>query len=191
MKTITLGFFKSVLTDEEFDIVWDILCEYHDPDGVFTVDHLQRDYVDTESIVLTLRRRIGNYDKKLVDSILYKLSTNFCDCYSAFEKGTSTDYFYENLEVDDEDEYIEEHTLTKPLKFALLDDELLSQELVRLISKEYTEDELIDMFSVFETEEVTISSNDFEKLLEDLEDSNLKEKVNKIDCDYFLVPWEF
>ena len=39
MKTLTLGFFNNVLTKEEAEIAFQILCDYVDPDGVIYINH--------------------------------------------------------------------------------------------------------------------------------------------------------
>lgn len=190
MKTITVGFFKSILTDEEFEVIWQILCEDIDPDGFFNIDHLGRDVVGTKSLIRSIERDLQNdYDKDILKSIVDKLKGNFCDYYSAFNEGTPTEYFYENFEDEDEQEYIIKHTLTKPLKFVLLDEED-SNSVQGLLEEEYSEEELDDMFSALESEERVISPNKLKKLLKKNDMDSLKEKIDNVECDYFLVEWD-
>ena len=193
MKTITVGFFKSVLTDEEFDLVWEILCEWVDPDGFFNIDHLGRDVVVTEYLINSIEEGFRvDYDKDLLKSIVKKLKDNPCDYYSAFEKGNLTDYFYENLadEYDDEDEYIEMHKIEEPLTFVLLDEED-SKVVQELMEGEYSEEELDDMYSALESEERVISPSKLRELLKKSDDTDsTKEKIDNVECDYFLVEWE-
>lgn len=190
MKTITVGFFKSVLTYEEFDIVWEILCEHVDPEGFFTVEHIVRDFVDTDYLIKTIERDLQNeYDKDLLKSIVKKLKENYHEFYCAFNEGRPTEFFYDNLEDEDENDYIQQNRIEEPLIFVFLDEED-SRVVQELMEEEYSEEELDDMFSCLESEERVISPNKLRKLLKKSDDTDsIKEKIDDVNCDYFLVEW--
>lgn len=200
MKTITLGFFNNVLTNEEAEVAFQILCDYVDPDGVIYINHLYRDFVETKYFVKMLKDAdvIKDYGKDILDSIDKKLQDNMCDCYSAFEKGTPTDYL-ESGEYDiDVDEYVERNTITKKsLKFVVLESVLDVKDYLKLkqilkdhFGEDYLEEETAAWGFDEDDDRFVFSQKEIIDVLKEHEDEDterISQEVEGLISDYVLV----
>lgn len=200
MKTLTLGFFNNVLTKEEGEVAFQILCDYVDPDGVIYINHLYRDFVETKYFVKMLKDAdvINDYGKDILDSIDKKLKDNMCDYYSAFEKGNPTDYL-ESGEYDiDVDEFVEKNTITKKsLKFVVLESVLeitdylkLKQILKDHFGEDYLEDETAAWGFDEDDDRFVFSQKEIIDVLKEHEDEDterISQEVEDLICDYVLV----
>lgn len=200
MKTLTLGFFNNVLTNEEAEVAFQILCDYVDPDGVIYINHLYRDFVETKYFVKMLKDAdvINDYGKDILDSIDKKIKDNMCDCYSAFEKGNPTDYL-ESREYDiDVDGFVEKNTITKKsLKFVVLESVLEVKDYLKLkqilkdhFGEDYLEEETAAWGFDYDDDRFVFSQKEIKDVLKEHEDEDterISQEVEDLICDYVLV----
>lgn len=200
MKTLTLGFFNNVLTQEEGDVAFQILCDYVDPDGIIYINHLSRDFVETKYFVKMLKDAdvIHDFGKDILDSIDKKIKENMCDCYTAFEQGQPTDYL-ESGEYDiDVDEFVEKNTITKKsLKFVVLESVLeitdylkLKQILKDHFGEDYLEDETAAWGFDEDDDRFVFSQKEIIDVLKEHEDEDterISQEVEGLISDYILV----
>lgn len=200
MKTLTLGFFNNVLTQEEGEVAFQILCDYVDPDGVIYINHLYRDFVETKYFVKMLKDQDvrNDFDNDILNSISKKIKDTMCDYYSAFEKGQPTEYL-ESGEYDvDVDEFIERNTITKKsLKFVVLESVLeitdylkLKQILKDHFGEDYLEDETAALGFDDEDDRFVFSQKEIIEVLKEYQDEDterISQEVEDLICDYVLV----
>lgn len=196
MKTLTLGFFNNVLTQEEGDVAFQILCDYVDPDGIIYINHLSRDFVETKYFVKMLKDAavINDFGKDILDSIDKKIKENMCDCYTAFEQGQPTDYL-ESGEYDiDVDEFIEKNTITKKsLKFVVLQSILSENDYQKLLDilknhfgEDYLEEETVAIeFDYDKSERFVFSQKEIIEVLKEYQDEDtdrISQEVEDLIC---------
>lgn len=111
METLSIGFFKSILTEDELDVATSICCEFVDPEGGFTIDTVYREFIDTSYFIKCIEdpenRMNEFYDRNLLDSIAKKLRDNYCDLYTIFSEGRTEKIVFgiiddlESIEIED------------------------------------------------------------------------------------------
>ena len=200
MKTLTLGFFNNVLTKEEGEVAFQILCDYVDPDGVIYINHLYRDFVETKYFVKMLKDAdvINDFGKDILNSIDKKIKANMCNYYSAFEKGQPIDYLESGGYDVDVDEFVERNTVTKKsIKFVVLESVMeitdylkLKQILKDHFGEDYLEEETAAWGFDEDDDRFVFSQKEIIDVLKEHEDEDterLSQEVEDLICDYVLV----